>query len=119
MDAEATWKVSEDFNGLLEAILTCKRELTKCCFAKFGSAKIIEYKVFAPQKVCELLQYSEECKPLKKKDLDSYCHKVVSEFEHFKLFKTKMYGDQVVRVEAKFEVGEGIGKYWYGDVVLT
>ena len=119
MDTEVTWKVSEDFNGLHEAILTCKRELTKCCFAKFGSAKISEYKVFAPQKVCELLQYVEGNKPIKRKDFDSYCHKTVAEFEQFVLFKTKMFGDQVVRVEAKFEVGEGIGKYWYGDVVLT
>jgi hypothetical protein len=119
MDTEVTWKVSEDFDGLLEAVLTCKRELTKLCFAKFGSAKISEYKVFAPQKICELLQYSERFKPYKSKELDSYCHKVVAEFEQFKLFKTKMFGDRVVRVEAKFEVGEGIGKYWYGDVVLT
>jgi len=119
MDTEVTWKVSEDFDSLLEAILTCKRELTKCCFAKFGSAKIMEYKVFAPQKVCELLQYSEGSKSLKKRELDSYCHKSVAEFEHFRLFKTKMFGDQVIRVEAKFEVGEGIGKYWYGDVVLA
>jgi hypothetical protein len=119
MDVEVTWKVSEDFNGLLESILACKRELTKCCFAKFGSAKISEYKVFAPQKVCELLQYAEGNKPLKDKKLDSYCHKAVSDFDQFRLFKTKMFGDGVVRVEAKFEVGEGIGKYWYGDVVLT
>lgn len=119
MDSEVTWKVSEDFNGLLEAILTCKRELTKCCFAKFGSAKITEYKVFAPQKVCELLQYTEGCKPIKGKQFDSYCHKAVSDFEQFRLFKTKFYGENVVRVEAKFEVGEGIGKYWYGDIVLT
>ena len=119
MDTEVTWKVSEDFDGLLEAILTCKRELTKCCFAKFGSAKISEYKVFAPQKVCELLQYADGSKPLKNKEMGSYCHKVVAEFDQFVLFKTKMFGEQVVRVEAKFEVGEGIGKFWYGDVVLT
>lgn len=119
MDVEVTWKVSEDFNGLIEAILACKRELTKCCFAKFGSAKIAEYKVFAPQKVCELIQYSSDHKPVKGKSSDTYCHKAVTDFDQFRLFKTKMFGDQVVRVEAKFEVGEGIGKYWYGDVVLT
>lgn len=119
MDTEVTWKVSEDFNGLLEAILTCKRELTKQCFAKFGSAKILEYKACAPQKVCELLMLSENYTPIKSKQFDSYCYKALADFEHFRLYKTKMHGDGVVRLEALFDIGEGIGKHWYGDIVLT
>lgn len=119
MDAEVTWKVSEDVNSLLEAVLNCKRELTKNCFAKFGSAKIAEYKVFAPYKVCELMLLSEGHTLIKVKQFDTYCHKAITEFEHFKLFKTKLYGDNVVRVEAKFEVDEGVGKYWYGNIMLS
>lgn len=119
MDAEVTWTVSEDFNGLLEAILNCKRELTKLCFAKFGSAKIMEYKVCAPQKVCELLLLSENCTLIKGKQFDSYCYKALADFEHFRLFKTKMHGESVIRLEALFDIGEGVGKHWYGDVVLT
>ena len=119
MDAEVTWKVSEDFNGLFEAIFNCKRELTKLCFAKFGSAKITEYKVFAPHKVCELMLLGDGHTLIKGKEFDTYCHRALTDFEQFKLFKTKLYGDSIVRVEAKFEMGEGIGKYWYGNVQLT
>ena len=119
MDVEVNWKVSEDFKSLIECILVCKCELTKSCLVKSGSAKIFEYKIFAPQKICEILQRSEESKLIKNKNLNSCCHKAVSYFNEFMLFKTKLYGADVVRVEAKFEVEEGIGKYWYGNVVLT
>lgn len=119
MDAEVKWKVTEDFSGLLEAVLNCKRELTKLCFTKFGSAKIMEYKVCAPQKVCELLLLSENYTPIKGRQFDSYCYKALADFEHFRLFKTKMHGESVIRLEALFDVGEGVGKHWYGDVVLT
>ena len=118
MDAEVKWKVSEDYNGLLEAIYNCKRELTKRCFSKFGSAKIVEYGVFAPSKVCELLMLSEDCKPIKGKEFDTYCHKAVANFEQFRLMKTKFYGDDIIRIEAKFEVGTASCKQWYGNVVL-
>lgn len=119
MDSQVEWKVSEDFEGLLEAIMTCKRDLTKCCFAKFGAAKILEYKVSAPQKVCDLLLHASSNTPITSKEHDLYCHKAVADFEHFRLFKTKLYGDSRMLVEAKFDVGEGIGKFWYGDVTLT
>lgn len=118
MDTEVTWKVSEDFDGLLEAVLTCKRELTKLCFAKFGSAKILEYKVCAPQKVCELLLLSDKQTPIKSKEFDSYCHKAVANFEQFRLYRTKMFGDGNVRLEALFDVGEGVGKHWYGNIMI-
>jgi hypothetical protein len=119
MDANVTWNVSEDTASLLEAISKCKKELTKLCFAKFGSAKISEYKVFAPQKVCELLLLADGNTLIKGKEFDSYCHKALTDFEQFRLFKTKMFGDSILRIEAKFDVGEGICKHWYGDVTLA
>jgi hypothetical protein len=120
MDTEIMWQVSENLEGLLEAISTIKRELTKHCFAKFGSAKILEFKVSAPGKVCELLTLSvEQHTFIKCKEFDSYCHKAVAVFDNFHLFKTKLYGDSTVRVEARFDIGEGVGKYWYGNITLT
>ena len=119
MDTEATWKVSDDIDSLVGVILDCKRDLTKKCFAKFASAKIVEYKVSAPQKVCELLLLTEGHNTVKDKSRDSHCHKLVTQFEQFSLFKTKMYGDSTIRLEAIFDIGEGMGKFWYGNITLT
>lgn len=118
MDTETHWEVSEDTSGLLEAISLCKRELTKACFAKFGCAKILEYSVCAPYKVCEILMLTEGHVPIKGKHFDSYCYKALADFESFRLFKTKMHGDGVIRLETKFDVGEGVGKYWYGNITI-
>jgi len=118
MDTQIDWKVSEDFEGLLETIMVCKRDLTKCCFSKFGAAKIVDYSVIAPQKVCDLLVLSGNNTPVKTKENDRYCHKAVSQFDHFKLFKTKLFGDDKIRVEAIFEVGDGSCKTWYGNITL-
>jgi hypothetical protein len=29
-----------------------------------------------------------------------------------------MFGDSKIRLEAVFDVGEGRGKYWYGNIAL-
>ena len=119
MDTEATWKVSEDYENLLKTILDCNQELTKRCFSKFGSAKILEYKVFAPAKVCELLLLSENQTQVKGKGFDSHCHKAVADFEQFRLFKTKLFGENSIRLEAQFDVGNGVGKHWCGCITLA
>lgn len=119
MDTEIEWKVCDDVNTLIDTIHGCKRDLTKKCFAKFSAAKIVEYKVCAPQKVCEFLLLSEGYKVTKDKSGDSHCHKLVAEFDQFKLFKTKMFGDSTVRIEAIFDIGEGMGKFWYGNITLA
>jgi hypothetical protein len=119
MDIESTWHASEDVNSLVEFILSCKRELTKCCFGKFGSAKIVEYKVSASQKVCDLLLLAEGHNIIKDKSRDSHCHKLVTQFDQFGLFKTKMFGDSTIRLEAVFDIGEGMGKFWYGNITLV
>lgn len=118
MDFDTTWNISESPEGLLEVIMTCKKELTKNCFSKFGSAKIQDYRVSASQKVCELLLLSEGHTPIKSKEFDSACHKAVASFDSFKLFKTKMFGDSIMRIEACFDIGEGMGKYWYASITL-
>ena len=119
MDTQVEWKVSDDVNSLIETILGCKRDLTKCCFAKFGAARIVEYKVCAPNKLCDFLLLAEGHETTKDKSSDSHCHKIVAQFEHFKLFKTKMFGDSTIRIEAIFDIGEGMGKFWYGNITLT
>jgi hypothetical protein len=119
MDSQVEWKVSDDVDSLIETVLNCKRELTKCCFAKFGAARIVDYKVSAPQKICDFLLLADGHKPTKDKSHDSHCHKIVTQFDQFNLFKTKMFGDSTIRVEAIFDIGEGMGKFWYGNITLT
>jgi len=119
MDFEIDWVVSDETSSLIEAINSCKKDLTKQCFAKFGSAKILEYIVLAPQKVCEILALTESNKAVSDKKRNSYCHKLTADFEQFSLYKTKMFGDSTIRLEAKFDAGEGVGKYWYGNINLT
>jgi hypothetical protein len=119
MDTEATWQVCDDVETLIALIHSCKKELTKNCFSKFSSAKILEYKVFAPAKVCELLLLSENQVKLRGKDFDSHCHKAIADFEHFRLFKTKLFGDNSVRLEAQFSTGEDAAKYWFGCIMLV
>jgi hypothetical protein len=119
MDVEVDWQVCDDVETLVATIHNCKKELTKNCFSKFSSAKILEYKVSAPHKICEFLLLSNGHKPTKDKSGDSHCHKIVTEFEQFKLYKTKMFGDSTIRLEAVFDIGEGIGKYWYGNIALV
>ena len=119
MDTEASWTVSDDVDSLIGVILDCKRDLTKKCFGKYGSAKIIEYNVCAPPKLCELLLVAGGHKPLSSKENKSYYIKSVATFEQFNLYRYKMSGDNIIRLEVKFDVGEGVGKYWYGNVTVT
>lgn len=118
MDAEISWIVSGEVNSLIETIINCRKELIKQCFTKFGSAKIQECKISAPQKICDFLLLSEGHKIINDKSRNTCCHKIVADFEQFSLYKTKIFGDTTIRLTAKFDVNEGVEKYWYGTISL-
>lgn len=120
MDAEYKWPLTDDVNSLVDVIFNCKKELIKICFSKFSAAKIIEFKICAPQKICDFLILSDHCKVTKDKSDNTHCHKLVAEFEQFKLFKTKLFGDSSIRLEAMFDIGEeGIGRFFYGNITAV
>jgi hypothetical protein len=119
MDAEHEWVVNDDVDSLINVVFNCKKELTKICFSKFSAAKIIELKVYAPQKICDFLLLSDGCASIKDESCNTHCHKLISEFDQFKLFKTKIFGNTTVRLEAMFDAGEQIiGRFFYGNITV-
>lgn len=121
MDSIINWKPTEDIDSLIKAILECKKDLTKSCFSKYGSAKIIDFNVFASSKVCDFLMMSELSKPPSKEDgvVNTEWQKYVSNFELFKLHKYKHVDNETIRVITSFDVDEGAYKIWYGDVIFV
>lgn len=121
MDSIVKWRPSEDIESLVNSILECKKDLTKFCFSKYGSAKIIDFNVFASSKVCDFLMMSELSKPASKEDgvVNTEWQKYVANFELFKLHKYKHVDNETIRVITSFDVDEGAYKIWYGDVIFV
>lgn len=116
MDVEVKCTLTDDPKSLIDSITECKKTLTKLCFAKYGSAKITDFEVFATQKVCDFLLLAEHVVP--KEKLENYYFKRIAELEQFQLFRCKGMDGSHVKIVTKFDVGEGMPKHWYGNITL-
>jgi hypothetical protein len=120
LDSTIKWKISDDVDSLVQAILDCKKELTKACFSMNGSAKIIDFDVLASSKICEFLMTSELSKSpnssesIEKKEWQKY----ISNFELFRLHKYKHIDNETIRILASFDVGDSSHKMYFGNVVF-
>ena len=119
MDSIIKWNVTDDVNSLVESILSCKKELTKLCFSKCGSAKSSRFDVFASAKICEFLMISEDHSQPEDSSRDDYYKKHLARFKQFDLYRLNCIDDETIRVLVYFDVGENFDHQWYGNILLS
>ena len=116
MDIERKWTLTDDVEPLFSVVFDCKKDLTKLCFSKYSSAKLDSLDLFASNKICKLLMLHESAGVVSKDEEATAYTKKVGKFEIFDLHSYKIIDDKNIRIVAKFDVGEGITKIFYGNI---
>lgn len=126
MDFSVQWKVSSNVEKLVDAVQECKQGLTTATFGKYGRAKLLSCDVYASAKIVEFLrlstlwspltEFSEDGERVKSYDIASH---VVADFNVFRLFQHKVFGDDVIRMVCTYDVCDGVDKVMYGNIHLV
>lgn len=115
MDSTFEWTISDDVEGLVEAITACKQDLVDGSREKNGaSSKLLTCDVYVDTKLLELLALSKSYLPCVEVDEESvrvpiYRRKkkmseLVADFSVFRLHRSDVIGKAQARVVATFEV---------------
>lgn len=128
MDAVVEWKINDNPEDLVAAIVELRGELTTECFKKHGmQTKLLKCDVYANKKTLEILRKSElwmdakdpdEVVKQNKRYFNDFS-KMVADFNLFKLHESRIMGDEQVRVVSSFDIGESsFTQVWFGNVTL-
>ena len=132
MDAKVQWKVSEDVEGLVAAVVECRDQLKKICAQRNGCSTMLEPRdcnAFAGSKILELLQLSEmwsPCVEFTEEDMTIPLSRrqvktteFVADFSLFKLHRMDVLCEDVIRVVVVFLIDGGPQtQTYYGNVEL-
>jgi hypothetical protein len=131
MDVKVQWKISDDVDGLIAAVVECKHQLLRIAAEKLGrDVKQISCDAYAAPKILELFQLSANWVPVvefSEEDMRVPVHRrqkktteLVADFGLFKLHRMDVLGTRSVRVIAAFEGLEGgADQVLFGDVELV
>lgn len=131
MDAKGTWKISSKVDGLIDAIVACRKQLidgVKQRHPYNRNTKIRYCDAHASPKVCQLLEASslwKECTETKadfearRADKRPHSQKMVADCEMFKVVEDDIIGDENVRLVMEFEISKDEWESYYGNVELV
>ena len=106
-----------NMSNLEAAILDCKKDLTKKCFSKYGSAKLKEFDAYAIKEICDQFLIDKPEKQINQSG--TYYSSLLLETDQYTFHRYDLTNDKCVKIEAKFDIGEGVLKSWYGLISLT
>jgi len=124
MDATISWRINNNAEDLVAAILELKNELQNACIEKHGKqSEFIRCNVYANKKNLDLLRKSElwvdDETPkdiIFDKRSNVIASTLVANFTLFKLHNSRIMGDDQIRVVSAFDVGHVAEQVWFGNV---
>jgi len=130
MDAVVQWKISPKVETLVDAIISCKKELTEAVKKRYFASRSLKQlycDVHVSPKLIELLQISELWKDHEETANESevrhgkrtHSQEMVADFGVFNVIRDTIIGDEAIRVVAEFTTGEGNWETFFGTVYLV
>lgn len=131
MDAKGTWKISPKFDGLIDAVVACRKQLIDVVKTRHPYSRNLKVRycdVHASPKVCQLLSASEMWKDCTetKDDFEvrrtaarPHSQKMVADFELFKVVEDTIIGDENVRLAMEFDISQNEWESYFGNVELV
>jgi len=130
MDAHVQWPISADVEGLVAAIVDCRKQLIDIAKRKHNRPRVtvVNCDAYADAKVVELLQLSDgwvDAEPLpavinvRTGEVQAELSRRVAAFALFQLHTHPIMGEHDIRLTMELGVGDDRDQLFYGNIELT